>query len=138
MAYIKLDASGVVVYKTPYDEAGAILVPDDVVCGMIKSGTTFINQTAPAPTTAQIKSVLEQAVQAHLDTGAKLAGYDSILSACSYAGAPNAFQAEGISFINWRAAVWVYCNAVVASVLAGTAAVPTASGLIAGLPERVA
>lgn len=138
MAYIKLNLDGFVIYKTPYDEPGTTQVSDNVVCGMIQSGLTFINQTPPPPTTAQIKASLEQAVQAHLDAGARLAGYDNIISACSYAGAPNAFQAEGISFINWRAAVWVYCNAVVASVLAGTSAVPTASGLIAGLPVRVA
>lgn len=91
---------------------------------------------SPAPTIDQIKSSLEQAVQAHLDAGAKLAGYDNILSACSYAGAPNAYQAEGASFIAWRGAVWVYCNALVASVLNGTSPIPTVQELISTLPRR--
>ena len=51
----------------------------------------------------------EQAVQSHLDTTAQSKGYDSILSACSYAGYTNPFQTEGQAFTEWRGNVWAYC-----------------------------
>lgn len=44
MAYIKLDANGVVIYKTPYNETGTIEVSESIICGMIKSGETYIIQ----------------------------------------------------------------------------------------------
>ena len=51
----------------------------------------------------------EQAVQSHLDATAQSKGYDSILSACSYAGYANPFQSEGQLFTEWRGNVWAYC-----------------------------
>lgn len=86
---------------------------------------------------AQQQAALTQAVQDFMDAAAKLKGYDSILSACSYAGAPNSFQAEGQSFLAWRAACWAYCYQVQAAVTAGTQSMPTAAQLIAGLPARI-
>jgi hypothetical protein len=82
-------------------------------------------------------AVLEAAVQAHLDQQAQAKGYDNIVSACSYAATPNAFQAESISFLNWRAACWSYCYTLEAEVQAGTAQIPTPDALIAALPARV-
>jgi len=41
MVYVKVKA-GVVVQKQPYMETGFEEVPDDIVCGMIKTGTTFV------------------------------------------------------------------------------------------------
>lgn len=78
----------------------------------------------------------ETAVQVHLDAAAKAAGYDSILSACSYAGYANPFQAEGQSFVVWRGSVWEYCYAQLALVQAGTRTAPTIDELIAELPLR--
>lgn len=78
----------------------------------------------------------EKAVQAHLDAGAQAAGYDNVLSACSYAGYANPFQAEGQSFVAWRGAVWAYCYAQLALVKAGNRAEPTVDALIAELPPR--
>ena len=49
------------------------------------------------------KAAAAQAVQNMLDSAAKAKGYDSILSACSYAAYPNPFQAEGQEFVAWRA-----------------------------------
>jgi hypothetical protein len=94
--------------------------------------------SAPPPLTAQQQQeLLEQSVQNHMDEQAKLKGYDSILSACSYAAAPNQFQVESKSFLTWRAACWAYCYQVQANVIAGTQPMPTALELIAGLPARV-
>jgi hypothetical protein len=83
------------------------------------------------------KIALEVAVQAHLDAAANARGYDNIVSACSYAAAVNAFQSEGLAYLNWRAAVWQYCYSVLADVQAGNRVAPTASDLIAELPTLV-
>jgi hypothetical protein len=78
----------------------------------------------------------EKAVQAHLDAGAQAAGYDNVLSACSYAGYANPFQVEGQSFTAWRGTVWEYCYTQLALVQAGTRTEPTVDELIAELPVR--
>lgn len=86
---------------------------------------------------AAIKANLTGAVQTHLDAGAQALGYDNIVSACSYAAAANSFQADGLSFLTWRAAVWTKCYQVMAEVEAATRPIPTESELIALLPARV-
>lgn len=91
----------------------------------------------PGPTAMEQQQVLMQAVQDYMDAAAKAKGYDSILSACSYAGAPNPFQAEGQSFLAWRAACWAYCYQVQAAVAAGTQPMPRKEQLITGLPTRI-
>lgn len=88
----------------------------------------------PPPSMEQQLAALQQAVQEHLDSTAIAKGYDSILSACSYAGAPNAFQAESVAFITWRGAVWEACYAMLAAFQAGQAAVPTKDELLDALP----
>lgn len=92
------------------------------------------------PTEEQLKKVeqkhFEQLVQNHLDKEAQKFGYDSVLSACSYAGYANPFQAEGQSFVEWRGNVWAYCYQLLADVEAGTRNVPTDTELLAELPVR--
>ena len=67
----------------------------------------------PVLSSEELKAIklaeFEQAVQAHLDAVAKSKGYDSILSACTYAGYANPFQEEGQAFTKWRGDVWAYC-----------------------------
>lgn len=99
---------------------------------------TFLHEAAPPeptePTAEQIEGALVAAVQDRLDAAAKGRGYDGIVSACSYAGAPNAFQAESVAFLTWRAACWSHCYTVLAEVQAGAMPPPSAADLIAGLP----
>jgi hypothetical protein len=76
-------------------------------------------------------------VQKYLDDGAVSQGYDDIVSACSYAGAPNAFQEESISFLVWRADVWVAAHNLFNEVLGGARSMPTDEDLISLLPVRV-
>jgi len=80
------------------------------------------------------KVQLEQAVQVHLDATARARGYDSILSACSYASAPNRFQMESQAFIEWRSACWDMAFQVQQEVAEGTRPVPTEEELISLLP----
>ena len=68
-----------------------------------------------------------------LDSAAKAKGYDSILSACTYAAYPNQFQAEGQEFVAWRGAVWAKCYEILGEVEAGTRLAPTVSELLAEL-----
>lgn len=79
----------------------------------------------------------EQAIQQELDADAQAKGYDNILSACAYAGAPNPFQAEAISFVTWRGNVWAYCYQELDKVQAGARPMPTVEKIISELPVRV-
>jgi len=83
---------------------------------------------------SKIRADLTSAVQVHLDETAKSSGYDNIVSACSYAGAANPFQAEGSAFVVWRGAVWAACYAILAEVEAGSRAIPSAVELLTALP----
>ncbi len=91
-----------------------------------------------AESVGSIRNRMTAAVQSHLDQSAKARGYDGIVSACSYAGAPNAFQAESVAFLTWRAAVWVRCYEVLAEVEGGIRPIPTESEIISLLPAFVA
>lgn len=78
------------------------------------------------------------AIQAELDRRAQAKGYDSILSACSYAapeGVP--FQTEGAAFLKWRSDVWSQAYAVLAEVKAGTRPMPTPEESVAAMPPLV-
>ena len=108
-------------------------LPEDYAPGKYTySGGVFVAIPPPVPPVADFTN----AVQAHLDAAAKALGYDDIVSACSYAGAVNPFQAEGQSFVAWRGAVWSYCYAELTKVQNGTRSAPTITGLIAELPVR--
>lgn len=74
------------------------------------------------------------AIQEHLDAVAQERRYDNIVSACSYAGHPNPYQAEGQAAIEWRGAVWAYATNVWAEVALGTRIEPTVEQLISELP----
>lgn len=90
------------------------------------------------PTLPELIKQFTDAVQAHLDAGAKTLGYDGILSACSYAVSTNLpFSVEGKSCLDWRDAVWLYCYAELAKVEAGTRPMPTIEQIISELPARI-
>ncbi len=78
----------------------------------------------------------EAGIQAHLDVSAQEQGYDSISTACSYAGAPNPFEAESKTFVAWRGNVWAYCYGEMQKVIAGSRPIPTLSAIISELPKR--
>lgn len=84
---------------------------------------------------AATRSAIVQAVQGHMDAVAGTRGYDSIMSACTYATSSVAqFAAEGQAAVYWRDSVWSYCYGVLGAVQAGTRAVPTIPDLLAELP----
>ena len=89
------------------------------------------------PTQDEIIQSFKDAIQATLDEAARANGYDDIVSACSYAGYQNVFQAEAIAFGQWRANVWAYGYAELDKVMAGTRPVPTVAEILAELPALV-
>jgi hypothetical protein len=88
---------------------------------------------------AELIESYRRAVQAHVDATARARGYDSGVSAASYAGDPNAvWAAEAAAFIAWRSAVWVLVFDMLAEVQAGDADAPESpDALIATLPAMV-
>jgi len=76
-------------------------------------------------------------VQRFLDIEAKRVGYDSILSACSYASSNGAFGAEGQSFMNWRSAVWSHLYQLLDEIQRGLKTEPTLDEILFSLPTRV-
>ena len=68
---------------------------------------------------------------------ARAKGYDDNVSACSYAGYENVFQAEAIAFGQWLANVWAYGYAELDKMIAGTRPVPTIAEILAELPALV-
>lgn len=75
-------------------------------------------------------------VQGILDTKAKEHGYDSIVSACSYAGYDNEFRTEGEKFGVWRAHIWQWGYALLADIKAGKKAIPASlEEALAGMPK---
>lgn len=84
---------------------------------------------------ALIHAQLTATAQAWMDKTAQTRNYDSILTACSYAGSTDkTFNAEGTACKAWRDSVWRACYAIEAEVLAGTREIPTEEELIAELP----
>ena len=111
---------------------------DKEVQEFLANGGVIEPEFTEAELKAQIKFSLEQAVQSYLDNEARSLGYDSILSACTYATSSiEKFAAEGQSFVIFRDNVWSYCYQVLADVEAEIRAAPTEAELLAELPTRI-
>lgn len=102
-----------------------------------ENGSLNITAKSPEQVLAIKNGKFLAAVQAHLDSRAQEKGYDGIVSACSYAGAANPFQAESQVYVAWRGNVWAYCYAEVEKVENGTRPIPELADFIAELPELV-
>lgn len=115
---------------------------EDFIENIVRSGDKFELEAEPVEpdpvpqTPDQIKAALAGSVQNHLDVAARSRGYDSILSAVTYADeySVKIFQKEGQAFRLWRSLVWEKCYAILAEVIAGTREIPGADALIAELP----
>ena len=103
--------------------------------GSAQIGGAYDGAFHPAPPIVPTVQQYEDSVQAHLDFVAQSKGYDSILSACSYAAEINQFQTESKSFIVWRSQVWGYCYQVLQDVQGGSRDAPAIKELIAELPK---
>lgn len=88
---------------------------------------------------AEIRSQYEYAVQEKLDSKAKEYGYDTILTAISYADEPSVakFQKEGKALRQWRSKVWEYAYNELELVTSGKTEQPTLKEFIENLPDLV-
>jgi len=77
---------------------------------------------------------INNAIQQHLDSQAQALRYDNMMSARSYAGYANPFQAEATALATWASDCWVKAGQIEADVKAGTIAMPTVDEAIAMLP----
>jgi hypothetical protein len=95
-----------------------------------------VPEPAPAPTVVEQTAANTAAIQAELDRQAQDRGYDTIVSACSYAvqaqGEP--FQAEGAAFLAWRSLVWKHAYDVLQQVESGAVPMPTPAEAVAMMP----
>ena len=128
--------------KTPADWMGVTDVPppafDPATAGCFWRGSAWevvVQTLAPEKIFAAKVAEYEFSVRAYLDAGARAAQYDNILSARSYAGYPNKYQAESISFVVWSAEVWDAATATLNAVMAG-ALIPPLNEFLASLPVR--
>lgn len=121
-------------------EGGRVPLSQDEMQSAKNYLNAVVKPVTPPPTQAEFLASAEraftQAVQNHLEQGAKTAGYDDIISACSYAGAPNPFQAESQSFVSWRGNVWAYCYQELNKVKTGVRPFPSVEQIISELPIR--
>ena len=133
---LETDTYGEIPFSASPDdvEAHGREIFSDAIAG--KFGT-IAEYVAPAKTPAQIIEGFKAAIQSTLDEAARANGYDDIVSACSYAGYENVFQAEAVAFGQWRANVWAYGYAELDKVIAGTRPVPTIPEILAELPALV-
>ena len=97
---------------------------------------TFVE--TPAPTLEQIQKELTAAVQLYMDSKVQEKGYDSILTACTYAtSADLIFAKEAQTCIEWRDAVWRCCYKLFENMLSGSCSIMTQEEFIAELPPLV-
>lgn len=96
-------------------------------------------EAGPAPTPEQQIEHFRAVIQEHMDAAARLAGYDDIKNAVTYADEPSVpkFQAEGQALRAWRSLVWAYGYEQIAAVQSGSRPLPTPEALIAELPPLV-
>lgn len=72
--------------------------------------------------------------QEYLNTKAKELRYNDIVSARSYAGYDNAFQAEALKLSQWSSKCWEVAGQIEQDVLTGKRNMPTVEELISELP----
>ena len=83
---------------------------------------------------AQQVSAINNAIQNHLDTKAQEFRYDNMMSARSYAGYANPFQAEAQALATWCADCWATAGTIQADVEAGNRDMPTVDEVLSELP----
>jgi len=117
---LRKDTEGNLVYESTY-------LVDGVASRVAPLGETVITKSVEeleAIYTANYRFSLaeqiEKAVQGYLDMVAKEHRYDGIISARSYAGFPNKYQAEALSLAEWASSCWEAVEDIEQEVTDGT------------------
>jgi hypothetical protein len=138
MRYAKLSGGVVIDVALASEPFGdyTVEIPDTAGVGYTFNGSEFAPPAPPAPAPLVLADYVEN-VQRHMDAAARGYGYDSILSAVTYADEPAfpQFQTEGTAMRAWRSTVWAACYSIMADVEAQTRTAPTIAELIAELPS---
>ena len=101
-----------------------------------KDNNALIVKDFRTPEEIQIDTIksFDKAIQRHLDTKAQEFRYDNMMSARSYAGYDNEFQAEATTLAKWASACWTKAGQIQTDVQNGTIDTPTTQELIEMLP----
>ena len=83
---------------------------------------------------AEKQKAFNNAIQTHLDNKAKEFRYDNIMSARSYAGYENPFQAEAQKLAVWASECWVVAGQTETDVQSGNREIPTVDVFLSELP----
>ena len=94
-------------------------------------------EPAPPPTTEQLIAEYEAALDAHLDAVAKQHRWRDRVTFALRAGFPNPWREQGTKFGTWMDDCNQQAYALLASVLAGQAEMPSKEAFIANLPEFI-
>jgi hypothetical protein len=114
--------------------------PDGVIEGEYYMDVSDGFPPAPVPvqpTPTELIAALKVSVQQWLDTTAQASGYDSLASCASYiSSSVTAWASDAKAAIAWRDAVWQACFTQMSAAQGATSpAIPTATALIAALPQ---
>lgn len=119
--------TGSVLYNEVYDE--------DLVNQFIKDAGGSKNvKIETVPLIQSKQKAFNRAIEKHLDNKAKEFRYDNIMSARSYAGYDNPFQAEAQKLAVWASNCWVKAGEIEADVKAGKRDMPTIDEVLSELP----
>lgn len=142
--------TGQVLYEVPegFDDSAFYFVGTDPVAFPPQPSThhqwdwatkQWADPRTPEQVTAALQTQITKDTQAHLDAFARTRGYDSMLSACTYATSTvPAFAVEGQHCVTLRDTTWTALFAIFAQVQAGTRAMPTLFSEVVGeLPVLV-
>lgn len=86
---------------------------------------------------ATLSAIFETAVNERIQQECTAAGFDDIHTARAYASTDNPLQAQSASFVNWTAAVWLYCRQYLEDVQNGVKPIPELADYMTTLPTRV-
>lgn len=103
----------------------------------VEGGEVVLKDAPPLPDSEKI-AIYRSAVGAHIDQQARSFGFDSIVTAVTYADEPAdpLNQSYGVALRAWRSKCWEKCREVLAT-WQGGGAEPTVEELIASLPDFV-
>jgi hypothetical protein len=103
-------------------------------CTSITKADAIAQGLLRVPTSEEMQQNISNEIQRLLDTTAQSMRYDNILSARSYAGYSNPFQAEALSLAAWSAACWAKAGEIQHAVIDATRVMPTVDEALAEMP----
>lgn len=123
------------------DFADAIERGDDITMPLELRYSISVSSSKPLtniPVDAEITIVRDDfnnAIQNHLDSKAQEMRYDNIMSARSWAGYENPYQAEALKLAKWASECWTVAGQIETDVSSGARDMPTIDEVLSELPK---